>query len=250
MSKSEKAARVDEVLALIGLEDAANTDVAALDGGTRQKVAVARAVSRQAPIVLFDEPITNVDIDSKLQLKRTLRELFSRLNQTIIYVTHDQTEAMTLADEIALMQDGEINQLAPPRELYTETSTVFGGWFLGNPGMNFVPVAENPILAQVMLGTSTPDEITTLGFRPEDVAVATRATDDMVPAEVTHTALVTGGQYLVSMQSSELTLKAKLPYNIDKVPMDGDKVWWSVPHPRLRTFGSDDIAVEFSSSPS
>lgn len=244
MSKSEKATRVDEVLSLIGLEDAADTDVGALDGGTRQKVAVARAVSRQAPIVLFDEPITNVDIDSKLQLKRTLRELFTRLNQTIIYVTHDQTEAMTLADEIALMKDGEINQLAPPRELYTETSTVFGGWFLGNPGMNFVPVAEFPIVTQVLVGASLPEEAATVGFRPEDVAVEMTTSDDMMPASVTHTALVTGGQYLVSLQSAELALKAKLPYNIAKVPMDGDKVWWSVPRDRLRAFGSDETAID------
>ncbi|MCJ7780866.1 MAG: ABC transporter ATP-binding protein, partial [Acidimicrobiia bacterium] len=169
LAESEKKERVDELITLIGLEDVADRDVTGLDSGNRQKVAVARAVSRHAPIILFDEPITNVDPDLKLQVKRTLRELFTRLNQTIIYVTHDQTEAMTLADEIALMNDGAIDQMAPPRELYNDSASLFSGWFLGNPGMDFVPVADNQEVALAIAGRSLPDNVTTLGFRPEFV---------------------------------------------------------------------------------
>ena len=125
----------------MGLAASANQDVSKLDNGTRQKVAVAREVARQPQFILFDEPITNVDAASKLQLKRSLKELTRSLSQTIVYVTHDQTEAMTLADQIALMEEGKIVQCAPPRELYNHPADRFGGWFLGNPGMVFFDAA-------------------------------------------------------------------------------------------------------------
>lgn len=243
LSDAEKERRVNELLEMIDLVDVADTDVDKLDGGTRQKVAVARAVSRHAPIILFDEPITNVDPDLKLQLKRTLRELFSRLNQTIIYVTHDQTEAMTLADEIALMQDGAIEQMAPPRELYNKSESVFGGWFLGNPGMNFVPVTGNEENAARIAGGSLVDAVATIGFRPEDVVLAASETANGMEALVEHIAIVTGGQRLVNLRSGEMRLKAKLPWDASNGVGAGDFVKWSVPAERIRKFNVDDVSV-------
>jgi ABC-type sugar transport system ATPase subunit len=137
LSKAERTRRVEDAIQLLGLTASANLDVSKLDNGTRQKVSVAREVARQPQFILFDEPITNVDAASKLQLKRSLKELTRSLSQTIVYVTHDQTEAMTLADQIALMEEGRIVQCAPPRELYNHPYDRFGGWFLGNPGMAF-----------------------------------------------------------------------------------------------------------------
>ena len=137
LSKAERTRRVEDAIQLLGLSASANLDVSKLDNGTRQKVSVAREVARQPQFILFDEPITNVDAASKLQLKRSLKELTRSLSQTIVYVTHDQTEAMTLADQIALMEEGKIVQCAPPRELYNHPYDRFGGWFLGNPGMVF-----------------------------------------------------------------------------------------------------------------
>ncbi|MFZ9360594.1 MAG: ABC transporter ATP-binding protein, partial [Candidatus Nanopelagicales bacterium] len=139
LSKQELDKRVDEVAEILGLTDVLKKFVEELDNGTRQKIAVGREVARQPRIILFDEPITNIDLTSKLELKRSLKELFGRLQQTIIYVTHDQTEAMTLADQIALMQDGVITQSDSPKEIYENPASQFAGWFLGNPGMNFVP---------------------------------------------------------------------------------------------------------------
>ena len=118
LAKAERTRRVDDAIELLGLSASASLDVSKLDNGTRQKVSVAREVARQPQFILFDEPITNVDAASKLQLKRSLKELTRSLSQTIVYVTHDQTEAMTLADQIALMEEGKIVQCAPPRELY------------------------------------------------------------------------------------------------------------------------------------
>lgn len=248
LSDAEKKQRVSELLEMIDLMDVADTDVGKLDGGTRQKVAVARAVSRQAPIILFDEPITNVDPDLKLQLKRTLRELFSRLNQTIVYVTHDQTEAMTLADEIALMQDGAIEQMAPPRDLYNKSESVFGGWFLGNPGMNFVPVAGNEATASLIAGGALVDAVTTIGFRPEDVVLAATETASGLEAVVEHIAVATGGQRLVNLRSGEMRLKAKLPWDAGYGVAAGDYVKWSVAAERLRKFNADDVSVSMAAA--
>ncbi|MEN8040262.1 MAG: ABC transporter ATP-binding protein [Actinomycetota bacterium] len=246
LSQAEKDARVDELLALIDLEDAADLEVTSLDSGTRQKVAVARAVSRHAPIILFDEPITNVDPDMKLQMKRTLRALFTRLNQTIIYVTHDQTEAMTLADEIALMSDGAIDQMAPPRELYNDSATRFSGWFLGNPGMVFVSVDENREVAQALVGHVLPEATATIGFRPEHVRVTSDRTGTGVGATVKHAAVVTGGQVLTSLETGSLVVKAKLPWDALSSVRPGGEVKWSVDVSRIRLFDENDRAVPFS----
>jgi len=243
LSKQEKDDRVEELIALIGLERYADRDAGRLDSATRQMVAVARAVSRQAPVILFDEPITNVDPDLKLQVKRTLRDLFSRLNQTIIYVTHDQTEAMTLADEIALMIDGRIDQMAPPRDLYNESASRFSGWFLGNPGMDFVSVSDNREIALTIAGGTIPAEVATLGFRPEHVRLSTADTSTGIPATVRHSAIVTGGQVLVNLASGELALKAKLPWDSTIGVEVGAELRWTVDSDRIRMFAADDTVV-------
>ena len=157
LDKAERRRRVDEMLEILDMKALARHHIDELDAGLRQKVAVGRAVARHSDIVLFDEPTTNVEVNAKLQLIRAFKEVTSRLRQTIVYVTHDQTEAMTLADRIALMKDGRIVQLAAPRTLYDAPSSTFGGWFLGAPGMNFVPAEidgrslRSPVLGEARL---------------------------------------------------------------------------------------------------
>ena len=248
LSAAQKAARVDEVVALLGLEEYANHDVNKLNSATRQRVAVARAVARQAPIILFDEPITNIDPDFKLQLKRTLRELFSRLNQTIIYVTHDQTEAMTLADQIALMRDGSIDQMAPPRELYGQPESVFAGWFLGNPGMNFVPVDSHAAVVSALLGGAIPDGVTAIGFRPEDVVITPTAEPGAVEATLGHRAGHWWTQHLARLLCADLTVKAKLPWDSPVATTRGSQVWWSIPREKVRAFDRHERAVTLTSA--
>lgn len=256
LSKAERTRRVDEVLDLLEMRHAADADIDALDNGTRQKVAVARAVARQPKIILFDEPITNVDISSKLQLKRALKELVTRLNQTIIYVTHDQTEAMTLADQIALMKDGRIVQYATPRELYDRPNDVFGGWFLGNPGMNFVEnfartigsdgIVNSPLFAAPVRLSGHGSEQLTLGIRPEHVRVYPTVHAEAVPARVVSRAIVVGGQYLVTLQVGDATLKAKVAAETGRAL--GEAAWMHLPLERITLFGADghkpDIALQ------
>jgi ABC-type sugar transport system ATPase subunit len=217
LSPAARKARVESVLETFDLTAYARHDVTMLDNGTRQKVAVAREVARQPRIILFDEPITNVDVSSKMQLKRVLKRLVKQHNQTIIYVTHDQTEAMTLADEIALMRDGMIVQRGIPREIYDHPSDRFGGWFLGNPGMNFVdyrPVdgaLVGGLFAQpIRLDQTAPSHVV-VGIRPERIRVQKMPAPTFVPAQVRRSAIVAGGQHLLSLQIDDITLKAKVP---------------------------------------
>ncbi len=261
LSRDERERRVREIVDLLEMGDSIDSSINQLDNGTRQKVAVARAVARQPRIILFDEPITNVDINAKLQLKRALKELFTRLNQTVIYVTHDQTEAMTLADRIALMQDGRITQNAPPREIYNQPDDVFGGWFMGNPGMNFfeglfanpdengsasgthrLPFITQPLKLEGVDG-SAPQ--ITLGIRPEHIRVHAERTPHSVPAQIVDRAIVIGGQTLLQLEVGELSCKAKLPAG-QGLALDDD-VWVEFPLTEMRLFGADghrpDVAL-------
>lgn len=247
LSKAERDRRIDEVLDILEMRDAANKEINELDNGTRQKVACAREVARQPKIILFDEPITNVDINSKLQLKRALKELFTRLKQTIIYVTHDQTEAMTLADQIALMNEGVIAQMASPRELYNKPNDAFAGFFLGNPGMNFFEGlfanAGNgnitlPLFTRALaLSGVAPSQDLTLGIRPEFVRLSPTATATGVKASVLGKAIVTGGQYLVTLKIGNLQLKSKTTGVIGRAI--GNEAWVELPLERIRLFGKD-----------
>ena len=234
LSRQDRKRRVDTAIELMGLGASADLDVAKLDNGTRQKVSVAREVARQPQIILFDEPITNVDAASKLQLKRSLKELTRTLSQTIVYVTHDQTEAMTLADRIALMLEGKIVQCAPPRELYNHPDDRFGGWFLGNPGMVFFDASldhgtngarlQSPLFpAPVLLEGAIPDSRqVTVGIRPERIHVGSGEIPGGVPARLVRKTVQIGGQYLVALQVDGLGFKAKVAASTgDRLPAGG-----------------------------
>jgi len=133
--------------------------------------------------------------------------------------------------------------MAPPRELYNESASRFSGWFLGNPGMGFLSVADNREVALAITGGELPDDATTLGFRPEHVKVVSADSPTGVAATVRHAAIATGGQLLVNLQSGELSLKAKLPSNSTIDVKAGAEVRWSVDPDQIRMFGSDDAAV-------
>ena len=265
LSKQERKQRVDAAVELMGLGPSADQDVSKLDNGTRQKVSVAREVARQPEIILFDEPITNVDANSKLQLKRSLKELTRTLSQTIVYVTHDQTEAMTLADQIALMQDGRIVQCAPPRDLYNRPDDRFGGWFLGNPGMVFFDARlsqesgagflrselfRGPIAVK---GDGLVDGNVTIGIRPENIHVSTQPAPGSVPVDLRRKSIQIGGQYLLALgvPGTDTTLKAKVaPSTGERLPSSGP-VHVELPLDRIAVFdaGGNRIAAALYAVP-
>lgn len=248
LPEQERRQRIEEVAEILGLQDSLQKYTDQLDTGTRQKVSVARAVARQPKIILFDEPITNVDVEAKVQLKTALKRLTRQHRQTIIYVTHDQTEAMTLADEIALMNEGEIVQRDTPRALYNRPNTVFGGWFLGNPGMNFVPYQVDPVDGRAQLGSplfAQPVHVSglgnhrqvSIGIRPEKIRISPEPSPAAVAGQVERKSIVVGGQYLLAIRVGEQIIKAKVRPEMGQ--QIANSVWMECPLDAITVFGTD-----------
>lgn len=136
--QAERDARVDKVADLLELRQYLDRKPKALSGGQRQRVAIGRAIIREPSIFLFDEPLSNLDAALRVQTRIELARLHERLGSTMIYVTHDQVEAMTLADKIVVLKDGRIEQVGTPMELYHHPKNRFVGGFIGSPKMNFI----------------------------------------------------------------------------------------------------------------
>jgi multiple sugar transport system ATP-binding protein len=136
---SEIAVRVERTASLLQISHLLKRKPADLSGGQRQRVAIGRALVREVDVFLFDEPLSNLDAQLRAELRVEIKKLHHSLGNTMIYVTHDQVEAMTLADRIAVMKEGRIQQLAPPAEIYARPANLFVAGFLGTPKMNFVP---------------------------------------------------------------------------------------------------------------
>jgi multiple sugar transport system ATP-binding protein len=136
--KAEIKKRVQEAATILGIEQYLDRKPKALSGGQRQRVAVGRAIVRQPKVFLFDEPLSNLDAKMRVQMRTEITKLHQRLQATMIYVTHDQVEAMTMGDRIVVMKDGVIQQIDAPLKLYNEPSNLFVAGFLGSPPMNFI----------------------------------------------------------------------------------------------------------------
>ncbi|MGN7932351.1 ABC transporter ATP-binding protein [Sphingopyxis sp. 22461] len=181
-SKTEIDAAVRRAAEILNIEALLDRKPAALSGGQRQRVAIGRAIVRQPQIFLFDEPLSNLDADLRVRMRYEFASLHRQLGTTTLYVTHDQVEAMTLADRIIVLRDGRIEQVGTPRELYERPANIFVAQFLGTPRMNILPatVAEDgratlgdgrsialpPLAAALTAGTPL-----SIGIRPEDIAI-------------------------------------------------------------------------------
>ena len=159
--KDEIARRVDAAAATLGLAPYLDRLPKALSGGQRQRVAVGRAIVREPAVFLFDEPLSNLDAKMRVEMRAEIVRLHHRLGATMIYVTHDQTEAMTMGDRIVVMEGGRIQQAAPPLEVYDRPANKFVASFIGTPPMNLLPPGV------LDLGRTT-------GLRPEHVRVVAR----------------------------------------------------------------------------
>ena len=140
MPKPEREKQVLKVAQLLQIEHLLDRKPAQLSGGQRQRVAMGRALAREPKIYLFDEPLSNLDAKLRVEMRAEIKKLHQRLGTTIVYVTHDQVEAMTLADRIAVMRDGLLQQLASPQEIYDRPVNLFVAGFMGSPPMNFIDV--------------------------------------------------------------------------------------------------------------
>lgn len=136
--KSEIEKRVKEASEILGLSDMLNRKPKQLSGGQRQRVALGRAIVRNPKVFLFDEPLSNLDAKLRVQMRTEISKLHSNLGTTMIYVTHDQTEAMTMGDKIVILNDGEVQQIDTPMNLYNNPINKFVAGFIGSPAMNFI----------------------------------------------------------------------------------------------------------------
>ncbi len=187
LPKAEIEARVSRAAAMLRLTDYLDRKPGALSGGQRQRVAIGRAVVRDPKIFLFDEPLSNLDAELRVATRKELASLHAEIGGTMIYVTHDQVEAMTLADRIVVLHAGRIEQVGTPLELYNHPVNQFVAGFIGSPRMNFIPgTAETGGLFRLADGTSSlvlhetmgMTGPMTLGIRPEHLVLAGQETPD------------------------------------------------------------------------
>ena len=170
MPRAEVSARVREVSALLGLDDLLDRKPAQLSGGQRQRVAMGRALARHPRVFLLDEPLSNLDAKLRTQLRAELKRIHRVLPTTSLYVTHDQVEAMTLGDRIAVMAEGRIQQLGVPQDVYDRPANLFVAGFIGSPPMNLLPatVRDGVLTAgSVRMPHPVPPGEVVLGVRPE-----------------------------------------------------------------------------------
>ena len=177
LAAAERQRRLERAMELLGLQGLLLRKPAELSGGQRQRVALGRAIVSEAPVCLMDEPLSNLDAKLRHEMRREIRTLQQRLGITMIYVTHDQVEAMTMADKIALLNAGRVEQFAPPEELYARPATVFAAGFIGTPPMNLLPLDNADVLrwARANLAGSLPQGVLAgliVGVRPEKISLA------------------------------------------------------------------------------
>jgi multiple sugar transport system ATP-binding protein len=183
--KQERAQRVREVAKLLDLEPYLDRKPRNLSGGQRQRVAMGRAIVRQPQVYLMDEPLSNLDAKLRVQTRAELVELQKRLAVTTVYVTHDQVEAMTMGHRVAVLRDGELQQVEAPSTLYHEPANLFVAGFIGSPAMNMLPVSVDRSIkvagAEIGIGEAVSGERATIGFRPETVRIGD---DGPIPARI------------------------------------------------------------------
>jgi sn-glycerol 3-phosphate transport system ATP-binding protein len=172
--KDERAARLARAAGILGLEALLERRPSQLSGGQQQRVALGRAIVAQTKVCLMDEPLSNLDAQLRLEMRREIRALQRRLGMTMLYVTHDQVEAMTMADQVVLMRNGRIEQDAAPAVLYERPATIFAARFVGTPPMNVVPataLAGADWALSAMPAGHTVDQAA-VGVRPEAASLA------------------------------------------------------------------------------
>ena len=202
MSKQAIDKKVREVAEILGITEYLDRKPKQLSGGQRQRVAIGRAIVREPKVLLMDEPLSNLDAKLRNQMRAEIIKLRQRINTTFMYVTHDQTEAMTLGDRIVIMKDGIVHQIGTPQELFDHPANTFVAGFIGTPTMNFFDAeltrqgnayalqvigATIPLSAEMsaaLAAKNTPAQPITLGVRPEHIQLCAAGRPDAIPVTV------------------------------------------------------------------
>ncbi|HEX5778349.1 MAG TPA: ABC transporter ATP-binding protein, partial [Xanthobacteraceae bacterium] len=216
VAKAERTERLAKALALTGLNGLEHRKPAELSGGQRQRVALARAVIADHPICLMDEPLSNLDAKLRHSVRQDIRAMQRELGMTVIYVTHDQTEAMGMADRIVLLNAGRVEQSGTPADFYRSPATIFAATFIGSPPMALLPANSIPAALQPRRAAQVSQAGTLVGVRPEDMRIvsdreqgvrARIASSEFLGAE-TLVYLDMGTAEIVARVAGEATFKA------------------------------------------
>ena len=215
-SLKEKAEKVKWVIDLLGLSGFEKRLPKELSGGQRQRVALGRALVLEPKVLLLDEPLSNLDAKLRLRMRTELKRLHKKIKTTIIYVTHDQAEAMTLSDRLAVMKDGKILQVGTPEEIYQKPADIFCAGFIGSPPMNFVSGERVP---------QVKDKNVMVGIRPEDLSISSTETKEGILGKSSVTETLGSDNYLY-VDISDLLISVRLKPE-ERIPED--KPIWLIP---------------------
>ena len=260
MPKAEIAKRVEDAARMMELTEYLERKPKALSGGQRQRVAMGRAIVRQPSVFLFDEPLSNLDAKLRVQMRVEIAGLHRRLGTTMVYVTHDQVEAMTLADRIAVMSMGYLQQYGSPMEVYRRPKNKFVAGFIGSPAMNFVPgrlVADGGGLRFEGSGLSVAlpaehtalcqgakDQDVTLGLRPQQLHAVTPGEVVIATGEITHTEHMGFEAFAHTKVAQGMTLVVRLPG--ERAAAVGDRLQIGVDAGQFHVFDKDGVNLTVS----
>lgn len=230
VDKAEQEKRLGNAAGILGLEQFLDRKPAQLSGGQRQRVALGRAIVAQVPVCLMDEPLSNLDAKLRQEMRQEIRSLQQRLGMTMVYVTHDQVEAMTIADKIILMKDGGIEQHGTPADLYNKPTTAFTGNFIGNPPMNILkPTKEMLSICSAMIPVSVKGEELLIGVRPENIEIRQ---DQGCEVTVVATEYL-GADTLITCKVGDQTFIASSQGRLVIPAGDTIKIGWSIDHTHI-----------------
>jgi len=228
--KKEQKKRLEDAAALLGLSDLLDRKPAQLSGGQRQRVALGRSIVAQVSVCLMDEPLSNLDAKLRQEMRQEIRSLQQRLKMTMIYVTHDQVEAMTIADRIILIKDGVIEQHGTPEELYNRPATAFTGSFIGNPPMNILtPDAPGMAACSSLLSREQATTPYLMGIRPENIEISG---DSGIKASVEAIEYL-GADTLIVCRSAEQVITLTVKGKADVSTGDHLRLSWKPEHIHL-----------------
>jgi multiple sugar transport system ATP-binding protein len=220
--------RVSRAAEILDLDPLIKRKPKQLSGGQRQRVALGRAIVREPAAFLMDEPLSNLDAKLRVQTRAEILKLQESLGTTTIYVTHDQVEAMTMGDRIAVMNFGVLQQVGPPEELYRNPRNVFVAGFIGSPAMNLVP-------ASLIDGAGGSDRIA--GFRPEHIDIRNGHPDGYTFDARVEVVEYLGDEQLVHLMRKDTALQAKLP--VEAQVSNGEQLTFVVPRDKLLLFDAE-----------
>src|SRR5215213_6882291 len=218
--RPERDERLKRAAGILGLEKLLERKPSQLSGGQQQRVALGRAIVAETKVCLMDEPLSNLDAQLRVEMRREIRALQRRLGMTMLYVTHDQVEAMTMADQVVLMRNGRIEQDAAPASLYEKPATMFAARFVGTPPMNVIAAALVPDNFAAAPGGHTPDRLA-IGIRPE----AARLSADGIAATVAAVEYL-GADTLIDTRVADQSFIVRIPGRASAVAGEKVSIRW------------------------